>query len=107
MPRRLRFQHPGAIYHALVRGNARRGIRRDDLDRKRLLAVLGRSGEHFQWRVFAFVVLTYRLHLVLKTPLPNLGRGMRAFILLTDVEIYFLKKLKTSNEFFNDLVLSE
>ena len=36
--------------------------------------------ERFQWRVFGFVVLTNHLHLALKTPLPNLSRGMQVFL---------------------------
>jgi len=64
----------------MARGNARQAIVCDDFDRERLLAILGRTVERFQWRVFAFVVLTNHLHLVLKTPLANLSRGMQVFL---------------------------
>jgi len=36
MPRRLRIQYPGAIYHLMARGNGRQDIVRDDADRDRL-----------------------------------------------------------------------
>jgi REP element-mobilizing transposase RayT len=80
MPRRLRIQYPGAIYHIMSRGNARQDIVRDDLDRERLLSVLGRTVERFGWRLFAFVLMTNHLHLVLKTPQPNLSKGMQWFL---------------------------
>ena len=34
----------------------------------------------FGWEVLAFVVLSNHLHLVLKTPRPNLAKGMQAFL---------------------------
>jgi len=80
MPRRLRIQYPGAIYHVMARGNARQDIVCDDLDRERLGTLLGRTVLRYQWRVFAFVFLTNHLHLVLKTPLPNLSKGMQSFL---------------------------
>jgi REP element-mobilizing transposase RayT len=80
MPRRLRIEYEGAIYHVMARGNARQDIVRDDDDRRRLLddleRVVGRAG----WELLSFVVLSNHLHLLLKTPRPNLGRGMQAFL---------------------------
>ena len=43
MPRRLRIEFEGAIYHVMARGNARQKIVRDDADRRRLI---GRPGAH-------------------------------------------------------------
>jgi len=80
MPRRLRIEYPGAIYHIMARGNGRQHIVRDDVDRERLLQGLARSVQRCGWRVYAFVVLTNHLHVVLKTPQPNLGRGMQVFL---------------------------
>jgi REP element-mobilizing transposase RayT len=77
MPRRLRIPYLGAIYHVMSRGNARQDIVCDDFDRERLLSVLGRTVEGFQWRLFAFVLMTNHLHLVLKTPQPDLSKGMQ------------------------------
>src|SRR5213078_923353 len=41
MPRKLRVEYPGAIYHVMNRGDRREPIFRDDEDRKRFLATLG------------------------------------------------------------------
>ena len=80
MPRRLRIEFDGAIYHVMTRGNARQDIVHDDDDRTRLLADLERTVLRFGWEVLAFVVMGNHLHLLLKTPRPNLAKGMQAFL---------------------------
>jgi putative transposase len=80
MPRRLRLQYPGAIYHLMARGNGRQHIVRDDVDRDRLQEHLGKAAVRCSWRVFAFAIMSNHLHIVLKTPQPNLARGMQAFL---------------------------
>jgi putative transposase len=80
MPRRLRLQYPGAIYHVMARGNGRQDIVRDDDDRDRLQSELGRAAVRSAWRIYAFVILSNHLHVVLKTPQPNLARGMQVFL---------------------------
>jgi putative transposase len=80
MPRRLRIQYDGAIYHVMARGNGRQDIVLDDSDRERLLVDLARTVRRCCWSVYAFVVLSNHFHLVLKTPQPNLARGMQTFL---------------------------
>jgi REP element-mobilizing transposase RayT len=80
MPRRLRIEFDGAIYHVMSRGNARQDIVHDDDDRTRLLADLERTIDRFEWEVLAFVIMSNHLHLLLKTPRPNLGKGMQSFL---------------------------
>lgn len=80
MARRLRVQYPGAIYHIMARGNGRQDIVHDDADRDRLVNYLGCATVRCSWRVYAFVVMSNHLHVVLKTPEPNLSRGMQAFL---------------------------
>jgi putative transposase len=80
MPRRLRIEYPGAIYHIMARGNGRQDIVHDDRDRERLLSDLARTVQRCSWRVFAFVILSNHLHIVIKTPQPNLTRGMQRFL---------------------------
>src|SRR5437764_4447468 len=80
MPRPLRIPYPGAIYHVMARGNGRQDIVRDDADRDRLPQELGRAARRCAWRVYAFVILSNHLHVVLKTPQPNLARGIQAFL---------------------------
>jgi len=80
MPRRLRIEFDGAIYHVMARGNARQDIVHDDDDRRRLLVDLERAVQRFGWELLCFVVMSNHLHLLLKTPRPNLGAGMQAFL---------------------------
>jgi putative transposase len=80
MPRRLRLQYPDAIYHLMARGNGRQKIVRDDVDRDRLLEELGKAAVRCSWRVYAFAIMSNHLHVVLKTPQPNLSRGMQSFL---------------------------
>ena len=78
MARRLRVQYPGTIYHLMAHGNDRQDIVRDDADRDRLVEHLERAAVRYSWRAFAFVITSNHLHVVLKTPEPNLARGMQA-----------------------------
>ena len=80
MARRLRIQYPDAIYHVMARGNGRQDIVQDDADRGRLVACLERAVRRSGWVLYAFVFLTNHLHLVLKTPRPNLAKGMQLFL---------------------------
>ena len=41
---------------------------------------LGRTATRCGWRVYAFVIMPNHLHAVLKTPEPNLSRGMQHFL---------------------------
>jgi REP element-mobilizing transposase RayT len=80
VPRRLRIEFEGAIYHVMTRGNARQDIVHDDEDRTRLLSDLERTVNRFDWELLAFVIMSNHLHLLVKTPRPNLAKGMQAFL---------------------------
>ena len=80
MPRRLRIEYKDAIYHVMTRGNARQDIVYHDDDLRRLLADLERVVDRSGWLVLGFVIMSNHLHLLLRTPRPNLARGMQAFL---------------------------
>jgi REP element-mobilizing transposase RayT len=80
MPRQLRIEFEGAIYHVMTRGNARQDIVHNDDDRVRLLADLERTVHRFEWDVLAWAIMSNHLHLLLRTPRPNLAKGMQAFL---------------------------
>jgi REP element-mobilizing transposase RayT len=50
MPRKLRIEYPGAIYHVMNRGNRREEIFRDEADRNRFLQTLGETCGKTDWR---------------------------------------------------------
>jgi len=76
MPRRLRVEFAGAVYHVMARGNERREIFRDDEDRRRFLEALGDSVTRFGWRIHAYCLMPNHYHVLIGTPRANLGRGM-------------------------------
>lgn len=78
MPRKLRVQFPGAIYHVTIRGNGREDIFTDDHDRKRFLQRLAESLEIYRGRLYLFCLMSNHIHLVLETPRGNLSRFMQS-----------------------------
>jgi REP element-mobilizing transposase RayT len=77
VPRKLRIQYPGAIYHVMNRGDRREKIFVDDPDRERFLKTLGEACEKTGWQVHACCLMSSHFHLVVETPHPNLVAGMK------------------------------
>ncbi len=76
MPRQVRIEYPGAIYHVMARGDRREAIVADDEDRRTFVKTLGQACERTGFRVHAWVLMTNHYHLLLETPEANLSRGM-------------------------------
>jgi putative transposase len=77
MARPLRLAFPGALLHLISRGNNRRSIFVDDLDRVARLEILAHVVERFGWRVYAWCLMGNHDHLVVEVPRGNLIAGMR------------------------------
>lgn len=77
MPRQPREELEGAVHHVFARGNDRRDIYRDDIDRRTYLAILERVTLRQRWRCLAYCLMPNHVHLLLETPRANLGRGMQ------------------------------
>jgi putative transposase len=77
VPRRPRPEIEGGVHHVFARGNDRRAIYLDDLDRRIYLAILGRVTRQRRWRCLAYCLMPNHLHLLLETPHANLGAGMQ------------------------------
>jgi REP element-mobilizing transposase RayT len=80
MPRQLRIEHAGAIYHVMNRGDRREPIFEDDFDRKRFMATLDEACRKTEWQVHAYCLMNNHFHLVVETPEANLVAGMRWFM---------------------------
>ncbi|MFM9963956.1 MAG: helix-turn-helix domain-containing protein [Planctomycetaceae bacterium] len=78
MPRRLRIEMAGGVYHVTNRGVDRTDIVRNDADREQWYRYFTRAAVRCHWRVFAEVLMTNHFHIFLKTPEPNLSEGMHA-----------------------------
>jgi REP element-mobilizing transposase RayT len=59
------------------RGNRRQLVFRGNGDRRLFLSELERAVIRHRWRCLAYCLMDNHFHLVVETPLPNLGRGMR------------------------------
>jgi putative transposase len=80
MPRKLRLEYEGAIYHVMNRGDRREAIFKDDRDRERFLETLGQVCLKTDWRVHAWCLMNNHFHLVVETPKANLVAGMKWFL---------------------------
>lgn len=77
MPRPLRVQAPGAIYHVTARGNRKQPIYVENNDRTFHLWWFDKVATESDWEVVCFVQMTNHFHFVVRTPKPNLSRGMQ------------------------------
>ena len=79
MARSLRIQYPDALYHLTNRGNERKAIFKDDVDRREFLNILSQSIETYGIILHSFVLMKNHWHLLAQTPLGNLSEFMRHF----------------------------
>ena len=99
MPRALRIEYPGAIYHVLNRGDRREPIFGDNVDRQRFLVTLGEACAKTDWQVHAYCLMHNHFHLVIGTPNGNLVAGMRWF--LSTYTARFNRRHKVSGHLFS------
>jgi len=77
MPRKLRIEYPGAIYHVMSRANGKGNIFLDDVDRQDFLKTLAEACVKTAFQVHAHCLMRNHFHLVVETPQANLVAGMR------------------------------
>lgn len=79
MARPLRIQFPGAFYHVTCRGNAKRPIFLDDLDRHNFIEFLADSLDTYDVTSHSYILMNNHFHLLLETAKANLAEFMRRF----------------------------
>jgi putative transposase len=77
MARPLRPEVSDGIYHVYNRGNAKQPIFEDDEDRTCFLRTFRAVRKLCDWRCLSYCLLGNHYHLLIRTPVPNLARGMR------------------------------
>ena len=77
MPRQLRREYEGAIYHVMSRGDRKERIYEDEEDKRIFLKTLGEACGKAGWEVHAYCLMSNHFHLVLETPQPTLVAGMK------------------------------
>ena len=73
MARRLRLNYAGAWYHVTSRGNERKAIYRDDVDRMHFVDLFSAWRERFRVRLRAYVLMENHYHLLLGDPRAQQG----------------------------------
>ena len=68
MPRQIRVQYAGAIYHVMSRGDRREDIYLDDADRQQFVTTLAEACQKTAWLVHAYCRIRNHFHLVVETP---------------------------------------
>src|SRR3954453_13176942 len=77
MPRPLRPQVPGGIYHLVSRGVRKLPIFTDDDSRKRFLGLLDETIERYEWELHSWCLMTNHFHLLVTTVEPTVSEGMQ------------------------------
>jgi len=77
MPRKLRIEYEGAIYHVISRGNYRSAVFARETTKQAFLRCLDEASQKAGWVVHAWCVMSNHYHLCVETPRPNLVEGMR------------------------------
>jgi REP-associated tyrosine transposase len=67
---------PDGIYHVTARGVDRGLIVRDEVDREALHRIVLLTERRFSWRYDAYCLMSSHFHLIVRTPLPSLSKGM-------------------------------
>jgi len=93
MPRALRVQYPGAIYHVLDRGDRQENILVNDVDRHDLLQTLTEACEKSGWQVHAYCLMSHHFQVVLETPNANRVEGLRWFLSAYTIRLNHRHKL--------------
>ncbi len=78
MARKPRIHYPGALYHVILRGNARQDVFSDEKDRYRFYLLMQEGIERYGHRVLAFCLMTNHIHLALLGDiLGDIGSGLK------------------------------
>jgi len=76
MGRPLRIEYPGALYHITSRGNERKKIFLDDVDKNSFLEILKDYHDRYRILIHSYVMMNNHYHLILETPRANLLKVM-------------------------------
>jgi REP element-mobilizing transposase RayT len=80
VPRLPRLQYENAIYHILTRGDGRRRLFHDSGHYERFTQGLADEVDRSGWIIVAYCWMPNHIHALIKTPQPNLCRGMQHWL---------------------------
>jgi REP element-mobilizing transposase RayT len=94
MPRKARRLQwtEAACYHVTGRGHNRKTLFSDDADRGKFLELLGRYRRRFEWRLFAYCLMSNHYHLLIQMRDPRDLSVMMAGLQLAYVHYYHRRR---------------
>jgi putative transposase len=98
MPRGVRIEYAGALYHVMCRGDRRERIFLDGEDRGLFLRTWGEACVRAGFVTHAYVLMGNHYHLLLETPKPTLVSGMAWF--QTTYTVRFNRRHRLSGHLF-------
>jgi len=98
MTRPIRIEYPNAIYHVMARGNGKQAIFHIEDDYRRMTDGLKKTVGRTGWEVLAYVWMPNHIHLFLRTPKPNLSKGMQ--YLLSGYANWYAKRHQRTGHLF-------
>jgi REP-associated tyrosine transposase len=110
MPRRPRQELAGAVHHVIGKTGAGRLLFYDDADRQRYLQLLSREVRERKWSVLTFCLMTNHVHLLICTPEPDLGLGIKRAHEDFARSVNHLRELDGhvfGSRFYNDIVRTD
>ena len=98
--RKQRLTFPGALYHIFYRGNNKASIFYTNNDRQNYLQILSETKKLFGLNIYAYVLMTNHIHLLIETPQANISAAMK-YLNLT-YSRYFNKTHNMSGHLFEN-----
>ena len=92
MPRKLRVEVEGGLYHVITRGNDRQDIFHSEDDHLKFLALLKKQKEKSPFYLYAFCLMTNHVHLLIERQAETVGNIMRR--LLTGYSQYYNRRYR-------------
>jgi REP element-mobilizing transposase RayT len=77
MPHPLRIEYENAWHHVMNRGTNRQAIFNTKEEHQMFLELLAEISHKFYIEIHGYCLMTNHYHLLINTPLPNLGKAMR------------------------------
>jgi REP element-mobilizing transposase RayT len=91
-------EYAGALYHVITRGNNRQAIFKDEEDHRKFLALLEREKQRHPFYLYAYVLMTNHVHLLLERQDEPLSRVMQR--VLTGYARYWNRKYRKVGHLF-------
>lgn len=105
MPRVARKISNTKVYHIILRGNDRQDIFYDEQDYKKFLKTMKMTKEKYQYKIYAYCLMTNHVHLVIYDKNNQISKIMQSIAI--SYSSYFSKKYDKEGHLFQNRFLSK